>query len=181
MKIEVNIHDSPSHIFSGYYIWYRVQAETKLILKSNHYTLHLPSQHLSFASKGKKKTKKETTTILSFGMDSVVTLPSPYLISEQNELEILHQHTGDDLNEHGHLQALSPQRSFQAWNGNCCNTGAGVALHIRAPQPAPGGCDCCTVLSFSLSVPDQHFPHLLHAFPPSARSANPGACAVLCL
>lgn len=29
-------------------------------------------------------------------MDSVVTLLSPYLISEQNELEILHQHTGDD-------------------------------------------------------------------------------------
>lgn len=29
-------------------------------------------------------------------MGSVVTLHFPYLISEQNELEILHQHTGDN-------------------------------------------------------------------------------------
>lgn len=101
MKIEANIHDCPGRIFSGYYVWYRVQAETKLVLKSNHYTLHLTSHYIptsEFCLQGKKKKerKKETTTILSFGMDSVVTLLSPYLISEQNELEILHQHTGDD-------------------------------------------------------------------------------------
>lgn len=29
-------------------------------------------------------------------MDSAVTLPFPYVISEQNEVEILHQCTGDD-------------------------------------------------------------------------------------
>lgn len=82
MKVEVNILDCPGHIFSGYYGWYRVQAETKLVLKSSHYTLHFASQQLilSFASKKKKKKKKETTKILSSGMDSVVTLP--YLISE---------------------------------------------------------------------------------------------------
>lgn len=56
MKVEVNIQDCPGHIFSGYHVWYRVQAETKLVLKSNHYTLYLASQHLilSFASKEKK-------------------------------------------------------------------------------------------------------------------------------
>lgn len=56
MKVEVNIRDCPGHIFSGYHVWYRVQAETKLVLKSNHYTLYLASQHLilSFASKEKK-------------------------------------------------------------------------------------------------------------------------------
>lgn len=94
MKVDVNIQDCPGHIFSGYHVWYRVQAETKLVLKSSHCTLHLASQHLSFASK-EKKTKKRNHKNLSSGMDSVVTLPFPYLISEQNELEILHQHTGD--------------------------------------------------------------------------------------
>lgn len=61
MKVEVNILDCPGHIFSGYYGWYRVQAETKLVLKSNHYTLHFASQQLilSFASKKKKKRKKK--------------------------------------------------------------------------------------------------------------------------
>lgn len=60
MKVEVNILDCPGHIFSGYYGWYRVQAETKLVLKSNHYTLHFASQQLilSFASKKKKKEKR---------------------------------------------------------------------------------------------------------------------------
>lgn len=61
MKIEVNIQDCPVHIFSAHHVWYRVQAETELILKSNHYTLYLASQHLilSFASKEKKKKKKQ--------------------------------------------------------------------------------------------------------------------------
>lgn len=55
----MNINDCPGHILNGYHVWYRVQAETKLVLKSNHYTLHLASQHviLSFASKEKKEEK----------------------------------------------------------------------------------------------------------------------------
>lgn len=79
MKIEVNIQDCPVHIFSAYHVGYRVQAETKLVLKSNHYTLHLASQHLILSFASKKKKRKETTKILSSGMDSVVTLHFPYI------------------------------------------------------------------------------------------------------
>lgn len=62
MKIEANIHDCPGHIFSGYYVWYRVQAETKLVLKSNHYTLHLTSHYIptsEFCLQGKKKKREK--------------------------------------------------------------------------------------------------------------------------
>lgn len=185
MKIEANIHDCPGHIFSGYYVWYRVQAETKLVLKSNHYTLHLTSHYIptsEFCLQGKKKREKKrnhNNSVLWHGFSGYSPFSLSYFRTKwagnpapayRRWLKWTWASAGFEPTEK--LPGMEWEL-LQHWSWSCCT-------HQR-PTACSRGCDCCTVLSFSLSVPDQHFPHLLHALPVSARSANPGVCAVLCL